>query len=378
MTKHRALPVVGLLLLVAALGLVPSASTVRAAADTIPARLTDQEFWKLSVDSSEPDGYFRSDNLLSNEIWFQYVIPDLVQRAKPGGVYLGVGPEQNFSYISAIKPKIVFINDVRRGNLHTQLMYKALFELSADRAEFVSRLFTKKRPDGLGPKSTISEIFNAFWNVETSPEPVYRENLKSIQDLLTKKHNLPLTPDDLAGIEYVYYNFYYFGPVINYNSSSGSGSGGRGGGNYVNYADLMVATDAAGVSRSFLANDENFKVLKDLEEKNLVVPVIGNFGGPKALRAIGKWVRDHGATVTAFYLSNVEQYLYQDGIWQNFCGNVASMPLDEPSTFIRSSQGGGGGGRGGGLMSYLGNMQSETKGCGGSSQSRIPGVQPSR
>jgi len=375
---HRRRVVIAALVLLVSVGGPPIRHASRAAAGALASRLSDADFWDLVVTFSEPNGYFRSDNFLSNERAYQRVLPELEATLPKGGVYLGVGPEQNFSYISAIKPKIVFINDVRRGNLHTQLMYKALFELSADRAEFVSRLFTKKRPDGLGPKSTISEIFNAFWNVETSPEPVYRENLKSIQDLLTKKHNLPLTPDDLAGIEYVYYNFYYFGPVINYNSSSGSGSGGRGGGNYVNYADLMVATDAAGVSRSFLANDENFKVLKDLEEKNLVVPVIGNFGGPKALRAIGKWVRDHGATVTAFYLSNVEQYLYQDGIWQNFCGNVASMPLDEPSTFIRSSQGGGGGGRGGGLMSYLGNMQSETKGCGGSSQSRIPGVQPSR
>ena len=362
MTRPRTL-VAAALCVLAASGLVSTAPRLRAAAvaDTLPARLSDQEFWKLSVDSSEPDGYFRSDNLLSNEIWFQYVIPDLVQRTKPGGVYLGVGPEQNFSYIAAIKPKIAIITDVRRGNLHTQLMYKALFELSADRAEFVSRLFTKKRPEGLGPKSTASDIFNAFWNVDTSPDPVYKENLKAIDDLLTKKHSLPLTTEDLAGIEYVYYNFYYFGPVINYNSSSGSGIGR--GGNYVNYADLMVATDGAGVSRSYLANDENFKVLKDLEEKNLIVPVIGNFGGPKALRAVGKWVRDHGATVTAYYLSNVEQYLVQDGIWQNFCGNVASMPLDESSTFIRSSQGGGG--RGGGLMSSLGAMQAETKGCTG-------------
>src|SRR5580765_4319972 len=131
MTRYRALFVAGLSLLVGT-GFLATSPGLRAAADTLPARLTDQEFWKLSVDSSEPDGYFRSDNLLSNEIWFQYVIPDLVQRTKPGGVYLGVGPEQNFSYISAIKPKIVIINDVRRGNLHTQLMYKALFELSAD------------------------------------------------------------------------------------------------------------------------------------------------------------------------------------------------------------------------------------------------------
>src|SRR5262249_39667976 len=41
------------------------------AADSLPSQLSDQEFWKLSSDFSEPDGFFRSDNLLSNEVWLQ-------------------------------------------------------------------------------------------------------------------------------------------------------------------------------------------------------------------------------------------------------------------------------------------------------------------
>ena len=69
--------------------------------------------------------------------------------ARPARVYLGVGPEQNFTYIAALKPAMVFIVDVRRGNLQLHLMYKALFELSADRADFVARLFSKERPAGL-------------------------------------------------------------------------------------------------------------------------------------------------------------------------------------------------------------------------------------
>ncbi len=77
------------------------------AAESLPAQLTDEEFWKLSSESSEPDGTFRSDNLLSNESYFQYVIPRLNEMTKPGRVYMGVGPEQNFTYIAALKPKIV-------------------------------------------------------------------------------------------------------------------------------------------------------------------------------------------------------------------------------------------------------------------------------
>jgi hypothetical protein len=377
MTRHRFLLATGFAL-VLVLGLSHAPAPLRAAADTLPQRLSDAEFWKLSEQFSEPNGSFRSDNLLSNEIYFPYVIPDLIQRVKPGGVYLGVGPEQNFNYIVAIKPKMVFITDIRRGNLWTQLMYKALFELSKDRADFVGRLFTKKRPDGLTDKSTAAEIMFAYFNVDTSSEAVYRENAQAIRDLLTKKHSIPLSADDQAGIiDAVYYYFYWFGPPINYNSSSSTNNSGRGGGNMVSYGDLMMAQDNAGMARSYLASEESFKVMKDLEERNLIIPVVGNFGGSKALRAVGQYVRDHGATVTAFYLSNVEQYLYQDGIWNNFCANVASMPLDATSTFIRSAQGGGGG-RGGGLVNQLGSMQQDTKGCGLSSRPGPASVRMSR
>ncbi len=77
------------------------------------------------------------------------MIPDLLERVKPGGVYLGVAPEVNFSYITAIKPRMAFIIDIRRGNLHEHLLYKALFEMASDRADFLSRLFSRKRPAGL-------------------------------------------------------------------------------------------------------------------------------------------------------------------------------------------------------------------------------------
>ena len=129
----------------------------------------------------------------------------------------------------------------------------------------------------------------------------------------------------------------------------------------------MTATDADGVTRSFLASEENFNVVKAMEAANLVVPVVGDFGGPSAIRAIAGYLKARRAMVGVFYLSNVEQYLYQDGKWEAFCRNVATLPLNAGSTFIRSQNGGGGGfGRGGGFISSLGPMSAEVRqGCGG-------------
>lgn len=341
--------------LACAAGLVIQSAGTRlsAAADTLPGRLSDQEFWQLSERLSEEDGYFRSDNLLSNELYYPTVIPALVQRVKPGRVFLGVGPEQNFNYIVAVRPKMAFITDVRRGNLHVQLMYKALFDLSKDRAEFVSRLFTKPRPETLRADASAEKIMQAYWDVESSAQGAFDQNLRELTDDLTKTHHLDLSKADLDGIDYVYRSFYWYGPRIDYTSSSNSGFG-RGA--MATYAQLMVATDGGGFERSYLANEDAYRFLRDLEARNLIVPIVGNFSGARALRAVGQYVREHQAVVGAFYLSNVEQYLVQDGTWDAFCRNVASMPLDPSSTFIRSRSGGGGA-----FENALGDMQAETQ-----------------
>jgi hypothetical protein len=310
-------------------------SPVRARAD-LPLSLTDEEFWQLTEDLSEPSGYFRSDNFLSNESGYQDVIPELVDRLRPGGVYLGVAPEINFTYVAAVKPQMAFIIDIRRGNLHEHLLYKALFEMSADRAEFLSRLFSRQRPEGLTRDSSVFDLFHAYTAVPAS-EALFQENLQSVLDWLTATpHALPLWEQDPEGIAYVYREgFFRGGPYLDYSYGSRNGMGGR---NTPTYEQLMLATDGYGRNHSFLADEDTFQWVRRLQMKNLLVPVVGNFGGEKAIRAVGQFVRERGGTVGAFYLSNVEQYLYGD-LWDSFCANVATLPLDETSTYIYSGRG---------------------------------------
>jgi hypothetical protein len=361
-TKRRFLLVAAACAAFVGLGAV---SAYRVVPDALPDRLTNQEFWKLSTEASELGGFFRSDNLLSNEVFLQYVVPELNRLSKPGRVYLGVGPEQNFTYIAALKPAMAFIVDVRRGNFDLHLMYKALFELSADRIDFVSRLFSRKRPEGLTRSSTAAEIFQAFSRAESS-DALYKENLAAIERDLTTTHAFALSSDDLGGakgLEFVYKAFFTFGPELTYSSINGFNGFGGGGRAMPSYADLMMLTDESGQARGYLASEANFSILKDLESRNLIVPVVGNFGGPKAIRAVGAYVRAHHAIVSAFYLSNVEQYLRQDGIWSDFCRNAATLPVDEASLFIRSTRGGRAGGFGS-LSNELEPIADVVKSCG--------------
>jgi hypothetical protein len=320
----------GCLSIAALLGLRIRAQSVP---DTLPAELSDKDFWGLVTEYSEPDGFFRSDNLVSNERTFQEVIPELKKRALANGVYLGVGPDQNFTYISALKPRMAFIVDIRRGNLDQLLFYKALVEMSSDRLDFLSRLFAREKPAALVENAAglaPNILFDAFIGIEPNPE-LLQKNVDEIEKWLTVHHGFALTPDDLRGIEYVARAFFSEGPDLRYSFPSP-----RLARVFPTYSELQKTDDGNGTSYAYLATEENFRALREYERKNLIVPVIGDFAGPKALRAVGGYITTHGGLVNYVYTSNVEQYLFGNDAYKRYYASVATLPLAEQSTFIRS------------------------------------------
>jgi len=323
----------------------PQAATQTAApASSLPARLSDAAFWKLTTDISEPGGYFRiTDNYTSNEGEVAQVATRIRERGIKGGVYLGVGPEQNFSYIAAVRPSMAFILDIRRQAAMQHLMFKAVFELASDRADFLSILFSKPRPSALTASSSIQDTWDAFTPIATN-SALAEKNLARILDLLTMKREFAIGAEDAALLQAVYRDFTSYGPGIS--------TRGGGGGNALTFVDLTgYMLDEAGVVRSFMATEDDFQFVKGLHEKNLIVPVTGDFGGPKALRGLAAYIKGAGATVSAFYVSNVEQYLFMDGKNGAFYGSVGTLPLTETSVFIRpySLRRGGRGFGGGGF-----------------------------
>jgi hypothetical protein len=315
------------LIILAALCVSPR---VPAVVDALPERLKDDTFWRMVEDFSEPGGYFRSDNLISNEDAYQHVIPALNRRLTPGGVYIGVGPDQNFTYIVAVKPRMAFIVDIRRQNMLLHLMYKALIELSPDRATLLSRLFSRRRPATITQTANAGALFEAY-QAETPSADLFRENLGAVRDRLVQGHGFPLSAEDLASIEYVYRAFYIGGPDMRY--SFPRSSAGRW---FPSYAELMMETDGEGEQHSYLATERLYQTLRAYELANLIVPVVGDFGGDRALTSLGRYLRARGAMVTLFYTSNVEQYLFQTSAWRKFFANVSELPLNDKSTVIRS------------------------------------------
>jgi len=95
---------------------------------------------------SEPGGYFDTDNLISNETSYQQVLGGMDELRLSGGTYIGVGPDQNFTYIASLRPELALIVDIRRDNLLEHLLFRALFQLARDRLEYLTLLLARPLP----------------------------------------------------------------------------------------------------------------------------------------------------------------------------------------------------------------------------------------
>jgi len=296
---------------------------VSRAAETLPSQLSDADYWRMISEFSEPSGYFLYDIVTSNELSYQSVIPDLVKSSRSGGAYFGVGPEQNFSYIAALQPKIAFIIDIRRDMMLEHLMYKSVFEMSVNRVEFVANLFSRKVPSELTADSSVQTIFQAFAKAPADMM-LADQHADAIMTRLKKRHAFPLTAEDENRIRAIYRTFIREG-VLNFSSSFMSPG----------YATLMIATDGSGKNWSYLATNQNYDRVRSMQQKNLIVPLVGDFAGPKAIQMSAQFVKDHGGTVNVFYISNVEDYIQT--AWQQYFSNIASLPIEPASMFIRWS-----------------------------------------
>jgi hypothetical protein len=294
----------------------------------LPDQITDQEFWRMITDFSEPQGLYTGDNWISNEASIQDVIPPLKKLTNPGGVYLGVGPEQNFTYMWALQSKMGFIIDIRRQNMLTILLHKALFEMSPDRADFVANLFSRRRPAGLDTNTGAKTLLGAFG---TAPSEGLDRNIGAVKGVLAK-HGYTLGAEDVARISFIQQTFNRAGLSI----TAEYASPGSPGGIPVTFTDLMTATDKTGQPWSFLSSEAAYRYIRELHRKNLIVPVVGDFAGSTAIRRVAEYLKQRSSLVTVFYLSNVEYYL-QGPKMRAFQSNVATLPINSSSMLIRWS-----------------------------------------
>lgn len=278
---------------------------------------------------SEPPGYFDTDNLISNERSYLDVMPAL-RALPPGGAYLGVGPDQNFTYIAATRPAIAFIVDVRRDNLLLHLLFKALFQLSSSRADYLALLFGRAPPAASKPNGAALEQIVRHLETARGDSGAIARTRARVEKTIAE-FGVPLGKADWDTIARFHERFIEAGLDLQFQSTGRPPQS-----HYPTFRDLLLARDANGTYASYLGSDEAFLFVKGLQARDLVIPVVGDLSGPAALARIGAAVERRGLRLSAFYVSNVEFYLFGDGTFPQFAANLRRVPHTGRSVLVRS------------------------------------------
>ncbi len=283
-------------------------------------------FRNLVEELSEEGGYFDTDNLISNETAYVQVIPHL----KPtGGVYIGVGPDQNFHYIGRLRPRWAFIVDVRRDNLLHHLLLNTVLVESKTPMTYLCRLFSRRCPDET-PKGGFEEMIAAVEGSEPE-ERLFERNLDEAFEHIETRLGFALDAKDENVLEFTYRSFFEEQLALRFKSH------GRPPMPYhPTYRSLLLARGPDGEPSHFLARPEDYDHVRRLAQEGRLVPVVGDFAGSHALKSVGEFARGQGEIVTAFYVSNVEFYLLRGDLFSRYVENVRALPISESSQFIRA------------------------------------------
>ena len=318
--------------------LAPLLTHAQTGRESTPAALSPREFGQLSRSLSEPGGYFDTDNLISNEASYLHVLGPLRERKLTGGAFLGVGPDQGFSYIAQIRPKIALMIDVRRDNLLQHLLFKGLFAAAPNRLAYLCLLFGKPIPDGLPSwnERPIEDLIQYLRRTPASAKAFEAATRAITPPILAS--GIELSEADLATIRRIHEAFFEGGLDLRFTSHQRAPRS-----YYPTFEDLLLETDLTGRKGNYLAEEALFQVVKSLQERNRIIPVVGDLAGPHSLQAIGRYLREEGQVVSALYTSNVEYYLMRsrrggtvEAPFRQFVQNVAALPRDGRSVLIRS------------------------------------------
>lgn len=309
---------------------VAAAPSETASAPPAPAP-PDTSFADLVNKLSEPDQHFFSDNYISNETSYLHVADPLTKHGSKGGVYIGVGPEQNFTYIALTRPKMAFIVDIRRENMVLHLLYKAIFQQATSRSHFLA-LLVGRPYDAASDPGASAAIEAVIAHAEKLPadDKSFAAAHELLQKTIEGDYHFALDATDKKSLEVAHRAFYKGQLDLRFELEKKNGR------LYPQLREILAARDQGKEQRGFLATEDAFRFVQTMEKEHRVVPVVGDFAGDRAMPGIAAAVREKGLTVSAFYVSNVEQYLFENKVWPKWAKNIAALPTDDSSLFIRA------------------------------------------
>jgi hypothetical protein len=283
----------------------------------------DETTRRLIARLSDPETGPHADNLVSNEDSYPRVAGELARRVEPGGVYLGVGPDQNLTLLAAASPSLAFVIDYRRRNLLLHLLHKALFALSTERVSYLERLTGRSAPP-VAADASAEQLVATFFRSRFEPDGV-RRAIEEV-DRFLRPFDFIRDPEwaELATM-----HSRLAGPGMNARFLALP--------MYPTLGRLVATTDREGRPAHFLASERLYSVVRSLQFSDRVIPLVGDLAAPGSLTRLGDWLRARCQRVSVFYVSDVEFFLLRTGRFGAYLANLDRLPWAEGAVIVRTS-----------------------------------------
>lgn len=197
-----------------------------------------------------------------------------------GGCYIGVGTDQNFSFIAKAKSDYAWLMDFDPVIVKVNLIHLYLLNISKDYEEFKNFWARKNEKKSF---ELVKQKFSSDkdWKMIEKAWEVSHRNFSGVEDRLNELNFMSRK----------------FGLV------------------------------------TFSNNTDEFLFLKKKVSENKIVAVNGDLTGSKSMRNISKLANSLGCKIRILYLSNAEEYFrYPEDMRENFI----SLPTDEKGIVIRT------------------------------------------
>lgn len=286
---------------------------------------------ELIATLSEENQYFDTDNLISNESSYLHVVSMLEAEDLKGGVYIGVGPGQNFSYLAASAPELAFIFDIRKDNVLLHLMHKALFTLNESRVNYLAMLMGFPLTSGRTDED-VDDINLIVASLDAAnPEGGSVEAHWTAIEAELRTYGAGLEEADYIRVRQLYSEFVRMGFDLRFTSHNRPPQS-----YYPTYRELILERDENGRQASFLASGDRYRRIRNMQLEDRIIPVVGDLSGDKAVLALEEYLKANNLEVMLVYTSNVEFYLMMRGRFDQYATQISELPRAPGALMIRS------------------------------------------
>jgi hypothetical protein len=255
-------------------------------------------------DTSAYDGLFPIKHVTSNE-WQNGVFVSEVRR-RPGGAFLGLGGEQNYTLIAAGRSQVAFIVDSNPVVIEIHRAYHALHKLAPTRTAFVAYLSGREPP----PHQAGATMAEIVARVEKQPPLDAARLLREARGLVSA--------NEMQALGKMIHG--QFGTLYMAGKPSGSFA--------EHFARMAREPRSPTRFACWLDHDQSYAAVRARIESNAIHLVTGSIAGEQTLRSIAAAARKMGVVFHHVYLSNAPDYVFGSGAGRQLAANLRLLPTN--------------------------------------------------